>query len=241
MVTNNEIKQVRQLHQKKYRVQTGRFIVEGTKLNEELLQSEFTVEKIFATADQTDFLADISFEKVSPAQMKKMSAMNTPPGLLAVVAIPEKQLPHELKGWMLALDGVSDPGNLGTILRVADWFGISGIVMSTTSVDIYNPKVVQASMGSIFRVPVYSTDLAKWIDSLPAEGRNVFVAEMNGVSFEKVAFPKQGILVMGSESHGVSAAVASLAEGRITIPGKGGAESLNVGVATGIICSRLPK
>lgn len=241
MVTNNEIKRVRQLHQKKYRVQTGRFIVEGVKLIEELLQSEFTVEKIFATADHTDFLADMAYEEASLVQMKKMSAMNTPPGVLAVVATPQKQLPHTLNGWVLALDGVSDPGNLGTILRVADWFGISGIVMSTTSVDIYNPKVVQASMGSVFRVAVYSTDLAKWIESLPSEGRNVFVAEMNGVSLEKVDFPKQGILVMGSESHGVSEAIASLAEGGITIPGKGGAESLNVGVATGIICSRLPK
>lgn len=241
MVTNNEIKQVRQLHQKKYRIQFGQFIVEGTKLVEELLQSDFNCDDLYFTEEHSSTFAEIANAQfVTNAQMQRMSAMTTSPGILAVVKIPRRNLLDKLKGWTIVLDGVSDPGNLGTILRIADWFGIQQIIAAKDGVDPYSPKVVQASMGAVFRVPLHSADLIGWLSQMREKNTFVCAADMAGENIENVQFPNEGVLVMGSESHGIGEELMPFIEQRITIPGKGKAESLNVAVAMGIICSRLP-
>ncbi len=241
MVTNNEIKRVRSLLQKKYRNQYGQFVVEGVKLVKELAASDFKIVSVFATRDQTEGLSGIKeITVVSNEQINRMSGLITSPGILAVAAIPETSLPEIISGWTIVLDDLNDPGNMGTVLRIADWFGVHRIISSPNSVDAFNPKVVQSSMGAIFRVPVFSMEIGPWLDTVRQPQVPVFAADMDGVSLDNLVFPEQGILIMGSESHGVSPELEGKIDGKITIPGKGGAESLNVAVALGIICSRLP-
>lgn len=240
MITNNEIKQVRALLQKKYRNQFKRFVVEGSKLVGELLESDFEVEAIYVMSEMAAEWAHIEDIRVVPkAQFSRISGMNTPPGVLAVVKIPEQANPADVSGWTVVLDGVSDPGNLGTILRIADWFGIEQVVASTHSVDPYNPKVVQASMGAILRIPLFQVDVASWLERQRSNGVKLFGADMSGTSLDDVRFPSTGVLIMGSESHGISPTLNSSIDEKITIPRRGSAESLNVAVAMGIICSRL--
>jgi len=243
MITNNEIKQVRQLHQKKYRAEQGRFIVEGVKPVEELLRSGIVVENLFYTSDSvvsTDIPENISAQSCAPAQMERMSTLRTAPGVLAVAVIPRFERPKEITSWVIALDKVSDPGNLGTILRIADWFGIHHVFASENVVEEFNPKVVQSSMGSVFRIAVHRVDLADWLQKIQSPDCPVIAADMQGDPLNSIDFPSRGVLVMGSESHGLSKEIKSHVSQLITITGKGKAESLNVAVATGIICSRLP-
>lgn len=241
MVTNNEIKQVRALHQKKYRNQFGRFIVEGPKLVQELLQSDFESDTVYVSAEIAKQWSHCKRVLViSKEQMSRMSGMTTPPGVLAVVKIPQRTTPANVAGWTVVLNGLSDPGNLGTILRIADWFGLEQVVASSNSVDPYSQKVVQASMGATFRVPHFQTDLPAWMKQQQSLGVKIFGADMTGTSLEKVQWPSSGILVMGSESHGIDEEVNEYIHEKITIRGRGAAESLNVAVAMGVICSRMP-
>lgn len=241
MVTNNEIKRVRSLLQKKYRNQYGQFVVEGVKLVKELVASDFKVVSVFATRDLAGELSGIKdIKMVTNEQINRMSGLTTSPGILAVAAIPEAKQPEDLSGWTVVLDDLNDPGNVGTILRNADWFGIRRVVLSPKSVDAFNPKVVQASMGAIFRVEVYATGVEDFLKHAAMSGIPVFAADMQGVPVVDLEFPETGILIMGSESHGVSTELQPMIDGKITIPGRGGAESLNVAVAMAVICSRLP-
>lgn len=242
MITNNEIKQVRQLHQKKYRTEKGQFIVEGIKPVEELLRSDIKVSSLYFTANPLlqGTMWSIEPKLVSSAQMQRMSALRTPPGILAVAAIPKFELPEEITSWVIALDDISDPGNLGTILRIADWFGINHVVAAENVVEEFNPKVVQSSMGAVFRIAVHRVVLGDWLQKVQSPDCPVIAADMEGEPIDAFPFPPRGVLVMGSESHGLSEGIKNQVSRLITIPGKGKAESLNVGVATGIICSRLP-
>jgi TrmH family RNA methyltransferase len=243
MITNNEIKQVRQLHQKKYRAEQGRFIVEGAKPVDELLRSGITVENVYYTSDNiasAEIPENVISQSCSPAQMERMSTLRTPPGILAVAVIPQFEQPKELTSWVIALDEVSDPGNLGTILRIADWFGINHVFASENVVEEFNPKVVQSSMGAVFRIPVHRVVLEDWLQKVQLPDCPVIAADMQGESLDSFPFTPRGVLVMGSESHGLSEEIKNQVSQLITIPGKGKAESLNVAVATGIICSRLP-
>lgn len=172
--------------------------------------------------------------------MERMSALRTPPGILAVAEIPNRKTPEQWNGWSIALDGINDPGNLGTILRTADWFGIQHVFASDDVVEEFNPKVVQASMGSVFRVPLHRVTLPEWLAKQIEQGVEVVAADMKGEPLGQFSFAPQGVLVMGSESHGLSEDIKNPAIRSITIPGRGNAESLNVAVATGIICSHLP-
>lgn len=240
MITNNEIKQVRQLQQKKYRLEQNRFVVEGEKLLDELRRSNLAIEKIYGTAAFLERTPTADAIQVSAEQMERMSGLKSPPGILATVVLPEHSPQEDWEGWVLALDGVSDPGNFGTVLRIADWFGLSHVYASRDTVEAFNPKSVQAAMGAVFRVPVTALDLSEWLSECRAKGIPVFAAEMKGERLNAVDFPAKGVLVMGSESHGLRTEVQQSIDRSVTIPGGGGAESLNVGVATGIICSRLP-
>lgn len=241
VVTNNEIKRVRQLHQKKYRLQHGYFIVEGVKLVRELLAEGWQVNALYATESVVPIIESPLVQQVTSEQMSRMSMLRTPPGVLAVAVLPDvAQHADPSIGWTLALDQLRDPGNLGTILRTADWFGIQQVVLSNDCVEVHNPKVVQASMGSLFRVKISVVDLPLWLAEVRNQSVEVFAADMEGNDFSAMQWPEKGILVVGSESHGVSEEVKSAVSTLVNIPRRGGSESLNVAVATGIICSRLP-
>lgn len=240
MVTNNEIKHVRQLHQKKYRQQFGQFLVEGEKLVNELLRSDFVIDQIYFSGELTVHSLTVEPIAVSAEHMRRMSTLKTPPGVLAVVQIPKRAAQKGYGGYTVVLDQLRDPGNLGTILRIADWFGVSHVVASEDSVEAFSPKVVQSSMGSIFRIPYHTADLSEWLVEAKASNTPIISAEMSGTELQDFEFPESGVLLMGSESHGVSEPLKLLIDEQITIPRKGGAESLNVAVAFGVIASRLP-
>lgn len=228
-LSKNKIKWIRSLRLKKNRDAEGLFVVEGTKMVQEILATQLSLVECLVTTDEsTDseavtYLTDI-------ATMKSISGLSTPSSLLAVVRKPE--FTDSKSSWTLALDGVQDPGNMGTIIRTADWFGITEIVCSQNTVDCFNPKVIQSTMGSIFRVRVKYEKLADYLD---ADDRPVFGALLEGENMHSVEAPERGILLMGNEGNGISESLVNSITHPIHIPGKGGAESLNVSIATGIL------
>ena len=240
MVSKNQIKLITSLQQKKYRKQEQLFFAEGVKVVQELLNSNFELQDLFTT--NQDFLT-VSKDKVhaiSEAELKKISALTTPNTCLAVFKIPKAKQMVE-KGLLVALDDVRDPGNLGTIIRLCDWFGIETLFCSEESVDIYNPKVVQATMGSISRVNVVYGNLETFLSQTKLP---VFGTFMDGKNIYQEELPKEGIIIMGNEANGISTSVEKLVSERIAIPRFGNlqvTESLNVATATAIILSEFKR
>lgn len=241
MPSKAEIKSIAKLKQKKYRKESGLFVVEGIKLVNEIANTGLKVHKLFVTHQQAPhFKGHESVEKVTSAEMRQMSSMTTPPGLLAVVHLPEKIRSTSAKH-ILLVDAVSDPGNLGTLLRTADWFGIKTVILSENSTDAYNPKVVQASMGSLFRVKVVYADLVKTITELKTNGTTVLGAVLTGKNIYSYTFPERFALLLGSESHGIRPDLLSQCDEHITIPAFGNAESLNVAVSGAVILGEIKR
>jgi len=238
MLTKNEIKQLKQLQLKKFRKQDGLYLAEGVKLVEELWQSGHKIRAVYCTKEFESQFPDAGVLK--PDIMKQISTMTTPPGVIAVAEIPKPKKLNLNMGWTLALNDINDPGNLGTMLRTADWFGISQVICSENCVDAFSPKVVQASMGAIFRISVHYLDMQAALNDCAKNEVKIYAADMKGEQLDSMNFPNAGILVMGSESHGISSEIRPLVNHWVNIPGKGKTESLNVSVAAGIICSRLP-
>lgn len=236
MVTKNQIKLVSSLQQKKYRTKHGLFVIEGQKAVQELLECGYKPFKLFV--DDSEKAQDFGMaELVSSSELKQMSSLHNANGVLGVFQIPQaKQIGHE--DWVVALDAVRDPGNLGTIVRLCDWFGIKHLICSPDSVDCYNPKVLQATMGSIARVNTVCTDLDAFFmnTDLPVYG-----AFMDGEPVYHTELPKAGILVMGNEANGISQEISAKIKKRISIPQFGTitTESLNVATATGILLHEL--
>lgn len=237
MVSKNQLKLIKSLHQKKYRNQYGLFFVEGLKTVNELLTSHFEVEHILVTRSMKQCFEKNETLLVSEIDLKKISSLQTPSGVLGVFKIP-KMKPLDFADWTLALDSVRDPGNLGTVIRLCDWFGISNLICSPTTVDCYNPKVLQATMGSIARVNIVYQDLEELVvqSELP-----VFGAFMDGDSVYEKVIPKKGILVMGNEANGISTDLEKMIEKRVSIPqfGTSTTESLNVATATAILLNEI--
>lgn len=237
MVAKSEIKHIRSLQQKKYRSQYGLFVAEGVKCVTELANSRLKPHKIYST--DALLLENLPLEKslVSAAELQKMSGLKSPNKMLGVFNIPHPG-PLDENGWILALDAVQDPGNLGTIIRLCDWFGISQLACSPDTVDCYNPKVLQATMGSIARVNIVYLELSDFLGKtqLPA-----FAAVMEGKSAYGTAWPSSGVLVMGNEAHGISDSVLGMIQHKITIPQYGlqTTESLNVATATAILLNEI--
>ena len=240
MLSKNQIKLITSLQQKKYRKQAQLFFAEGVKVVQELLHSNFELQELFTT--KQDFLS-VSKDKlhaISEAELKKISALATPNSCLAVFKIPKAKETKE-SGLILALDDVRDPGNLGTIIRLCDWFGIETLFCSEETVDIYNPKVVQATMGSISRVNVVYGDLENFLVKTKL---TVFGTFMDGKNIYQESLPNDGVIVMGNEANGISEAVEKLVTDRIAIPRFGDlqiTESLNVATATAIILSEFKR
>lgn len=236
MLSKNQIKSITRLKQKKYRLQDGFFVVEGIKTIQELLQSKLVLSALYT---MESFNIDAKDEIViSETDLKRISFLTTPNKALAVFKIPEPR-PIITDGLIVALDAVRDPGNLGTIIRLCDWFGITDLVCSKETVDCFNPKVIQATMGSITRVNINYVNLVEFLNNtnLP-----VFGAYMEGENVYKKQLPNSGILVMGNEANGVSKEVEAVITEKISIPRFGdlqATESLNVATATAILLSEF--
>lgn len=236
MVTKNQIKLVTSLQQKKYRSKHGLFVVEGKKTVSELLQAGLKPHKVFVESEDT-VKNYAETELISNSELKQMSSLSTPNGVLGVFYMPEAK-PVQLSDWVVALDAVRDPGNLGTIIRLCDWFGVKHLVCSKDTVDCYSPKVLQATMGSIARVNVVYMDL---LDFLKSADQPVYGAFMDGDTVYSKKLPESGILVMGNEANGISDQISKIISERIAIPqfGESTTESLNVATATAILLNEI--
>lgn len=246
MLTKNTIKQIASLRQQKFRKELGLFVVEGRKMVEELLHSRFETVGLYATeAFLADYPSFADSEIASEVQMQQMSGQDTPPGILAVVRIPEQGDIKTSSRFVLALDGIANPGNMGTLIRTAEWFGIQDVVCSNDCVELWNPKTVQATMGSLFRVKVWKTDLPVFLQKAKSDRKAVYGALLNGEDlFQMPTKPKpEGVIVIGSESHGIRSEVMTCITHPVTIPRVGGSatESLNAAVAGGIIIAEMTK
>ena len=240
MVSKNQIKLITSLQQKKYRNIEKLFIAEGTKVIQELLQSNFELEHLYTTKEDFNEITSANRTIVSESDLKKISALSSINTCLGVFRVPESQTTQE-EGLLVALDDIRDPGNMGTILRLCDWFGVKEVVCSKTTVDIYNPKVIQATMGSISRVNVNYLDLNSFLEntSLP-----VFGTFMDGKNIYNQILPKEGIIVMGNEANGISSTIEKIVSERLSIPRFGvlqQTESLNVATATAIVLSEFKR
>lgn len=260
MLTKNQIKFITSLHHSKFRKEQGVFIAEGVKIANELLKSDYEIETIHATENG---IKKLNFGKNRSApfvneilekELKQISALINPGDVLCVVKLP----PHysspdtiPISGdsfkalfknkLILALDGIQDPGNLGTLIRIADWFDIETIFCSENCADAYSPKVIQATMGSFVRVSVYKCSLIKLFTQLLSGIKNypVYATVLKGSTIYTSELSQQGIILLGNEAHGVSEELIRFAKHRICIPSFGGAESLNVASAAAVICSEF--
>lgn len=243
MLSKQKIKDTQTLGQKKFRQQEGLFIAEGPKLVKELLEANASmVKEVFALkewiSDNEKILVKITVTEITETELERISQLTTPNKVLAIVRQFDEVKEIITKGKItLALDGIQDPGNLGTIIRTADWFGIVQIVCSNDSADVYNPKVVQATMGSIARVKVVYADLWEWL--VEQNDVHIYATTLDGQDVSAVKKIKEGIIIFGNESKGISAETLQLANVRLSIPKKGKAESLNAAVAAGIILSNI--
>ena len=243
MLSKNQIKILRGLQRKKERKNSGLFIVEGKKIVQEILDSKDDWVELYATKfwlDQyPEYVALENVFEITDKDLAQISSFKTPNDVMLLLKQKAEIDFSEVHSSdiVLALDGIKDPGNMGTIIRLADWFGVSHILCTTDSVDQYNPKVVQSAMGSISRVNIHYGDLVHMLTQL--ESHKIYACDLNGESIHEVVFKGKTVLIMGSESHGISKEVNSIVDNKITIPSVSntGIDSLNVASATAISLS----
>ncbi len=238
MLTKGKAKLISSLHEKKHRTELGLFLVEGEKAVVEVLKSDFTLRDIFITQTFFDSHQQLILERgveysiVEQTEIEKIGTLESNNAALAVV-MQKENIPIVIADEIiLALDDIRDPGNLGTIIRIADWYGITKIVASPNTTDIYNSKTIAASMGSFTRVSVFYTNLSEYLKKTKVP---ILGAYLDGESVHTFSFPKSGILIMGNESHGIDESLSHIITKKITIPSGGNAESLNVSMATAVI------
>jgi len=248
MINHQKIKLVKSLSDKKNRLAHGLFVVEGDKMVREIADSNFIIEEVFALEPWLEkhahiFQTSCPLSIVSEKELERMSQLSTPNRALAVLKLPSQKPPGLLdgKGIVIAVDGIQDPGNLGTIIRTADWFGCHQLVCSLQCADVYNHKVLQATMGSFKRVNIFYTDLMAFLEGLP-QTYPVFAATLDGEDMYRKKFPDYGLLLMGNESKGVGHELMTFVNQKLFIPSPVSnasqrAESLNVSVATAVIIS----
>ena len=241
MFTKGQASAIKSLHDKKYRQNSGLFLVEGEKSVAETLNSDFEIKTLLATkpfyTKYSKIIKDknIICEIVEPGEIENVSTMESNDSALAIV---KQKTPEILNSEIaeneivLALDNIRDPGNFGTIIRIADWYGIKKVIASIGTVDLYNPKVISATKGSFTRVDVYYADLENYLSETKSP---VLGAFMTGENVHKFTFPKKGILVMGNESNGISKEIENLIKQKVTIPSFSKTESLNVAIATAVL------
>ncbi len=234
MLSQQEIKLINALKIKKYRTKYSQFIAEGDKIIKELIDKGMEVVHIYSTHPEEFNVKEI--KKVSEADLKKVTALQHPNHSLAVFSIPTATFNIDDKEWIVVLDDIQDPGNMGTIIRTCDWFGVKKIICSEGCVDAYNPKVVQASMASIASVQIQEINLEEILmdSKLPIYG-----AVLNGSDYRQQSFKQKGFILIGNEGHGIRQSLQEKINYPITIPKKGSAESLNAAIATALILDKL--
>ncbi|TKB95612.1 TrmH family RNA methyltransferase [Pedobacter cryophilus] len=241
MLSKSQISLIKSLYQKKYRKEHQLFLVEGFKAISEFINSNYVIHSVYCVKDMISNLPkSIHKQKVFEVtvnELEKISTLQTPQGILAILEIPHFQITKH-KDIIIVLDGVQDPGNLGTIIRTADWFGFREIICSENTVDVYNPKVIQATMGSLARVNISYQPLIAVLknSTLPKYG-----TLLNGENVFNINWPKEGFLIFGSEGKGISSDILDLITHPVTIPGSGQTESLNVGISAAICCAEIKR
>lgn len=242
MLTKSEIQHVKSLRTKKFRQKYNQFIVEGEKAIAELLQSEIKVETIYGIdnwlQNNLPLIKGLDSKTITEKELERISGFEQPNKVLAIAVQPQNKLGDAVfkESVTIALDFIQDPGNLGTIIRTADWYGIKNIICSTNCVDMYSPKVINATMGSFARVKVFYANL---YEALLPHKENVFACVINGDSIYDVEENKNAIILIGNEGKGISDELIDIAGKKISIPKRGGAESLNAAVATAIIVDQM--
>jgi TrmH family RNA methyltransferase len=249
MLSKNRIKSILSLQNKKFRKELNSFVIEGNKLIDEALKSDFEISTIIATKkwlNSNNIQKEVEIIETTDSEIKKVSSLSTPQEVVAIVKLPDTKIDFSTLSnkLSLVLDNIKDPGNLGTIVRLCDWFGIETIICSSETVDIYNSKTVQATMGSIFRVNTLYTDLSEFIQHFEKNSDfNIYGAFLNGENIYTSNLKKCGLIIMGSESHGISSEVEKFVTKKITIPKftNSQTESLNVAISAAIICSEFSR
>ncbi|MDB5132072.1 MAG: aviRb [Mucilaginibacter sp.] len=243
MLSKSQISLLRSLQNKKDRTQQSLFLVEGLKSVIEFIHSAYQIGAIYHTASFDPKVLKLSqkinLTEISVTDMEKVSSLKTPQQIAALIKIPVWPALDNTRlkqKFSLVLDGIQDPGNMGTIIRTADWFGMQHVICSEDTVDVYNPKVVQASMGSLSRINVRYGDLTS---ILPKIGLPVYGAMLDGENIYDIDFGQEGLIVMGNEGSGLRPDISKLISKAVTIPRKGNAESLNVAIATALFCSEI--
>lgn len=247
MLSKNKIKYCRSFHAKKTRDAEGKFIVEGTKMVQELCQSTLQIDTLIATEEWLENHKNLpecnEILSASSAEIQAISTLQSPQQVWALAHKTANNVEFTSQGLILALDGIQDPGNMGTILRIADWFGIAQVLCSPNCVEIHNPKVVQASMGAIFRVPVLHGNLNEFFTKCTHD--NIFAGDLAGENVYNATLPSDSILVMGNEGNGLSAEIKECIHKKLHIPtfknSDESSESLNVAVATAVLCSEFKR
>ena len=244
MFSKQQQKYVQSLQIKKYRQEHHAFLVEGTKSVLELMDSDFQVELLLCTpkffVENEKKIKKISVEQISQIELEKISTLQSNDAAVAVVKMKDNvSLLADTKEFVLVLDDIRDPGNLGTILRIADWYGIAKVICSDTTVEFYNPKVIAASMGSFTRIQTFYTDLKSYFEQISIQKSAVIGTFLNHENLHQFNFPDAGYIVLGNESNGIGEVVEKFVTDKVTIPRFGHAESLNVGIATAIVLDNL--
>jgi TrmH family RNA methyltransferase len=244
MLSKSQISFISSLHQKKYRKEQQLFLVEGLKAITEFLNSDYVLHSIYCLQTLMPNLPKLSHKQkvfeVTEIELKKISALQHPQGVLAVFEMPKNKIFAEVESnqMVLVLDGVQDPGNLGTIIRTADWFNFNKILCSLSCVDVFNPKVVQATMCSLARVNIYYADL---VPILKQTKLPIYGTLLNGESIFNTNFEDKGYLIFGNEGNGISEEIISLITKSVTIPGGKNTESLNVAISAAICCAEIKR
>ncbi|RZK48701.1 MAG: RNA methyltransferase [Pedobacter sp.] len=245
MLSKSQISFIKSLHLKKFRKSEGLFIVEGLKSITEFINSSFKIHSIYIDLDYfseyPNLPTNIHRIDTNEINLKKISGLQQPQGALALIYIPNnKQIdPKVLKNkFTLVLDDIQDPGNFGTILRTADWFGIENIICSKGTVDMYNLKVVQSTMGALSRINIYYEDLPEFLSNISIP---IYGALLNGESIYNTSFKKEGLIILGNEGHGISEKLLDFIQKPVTIPKVGLSESLNVAISAAIFCSEVAR
>jgi len=243
MLSKAQNKYIRSLTQQKFRYEHNVFIVEGEKIAHEWLSGTGDIQMIIGTSEWADDNAGLlrkhagtELHIVKESELAAVSSLQAPNGVMLIVPMPAARPVPVVSEWYMALDGIQDPGNMGTIIRIADWFGIRHVVCAPQCVDVYNPKVVQSAMGGHLRVNIYEAGLPGFLAkvSLPA-----IAATLDGENVYEMQRTEAAVLIIGNESKGISREVQDMATKKVRIPGRGGAESLNAGVSAGILCALL--
>ncbi len=237
------MKLVRALQQKKYREKERLFLAQGAKVVRALITSDMRIGSIYATETAAAEFDHPNLEVLPRHEMERLGTFESGNELIAVVHMPEPPGLIELSAdrMVIALDGITDPGNLGTVLRIADWFGMDHVICSHSSVDVFNPKCVQASMGAVFHVKVTYTDLPTELERLQQKGASLYLASMEGGPVFDQRLERPAVLVLGSEAHGLSEEVRRISGQYISIPGSGRSESLNVATAAAALCMEFDR